>query len=267
MAALAAVAGPGIARAEETDDSRDYDRFGFTVGGFFVDLDSETEVGSQSGRGTTINLEDDLGMDSSETVLFLGAEWRFAARHSIGLSYLNLDRDSFTTIDEEFEFDGEIFPINADVDAKFDYDVLGAIYRYSMIQREKTDFRFLFGVSYIDFDIAMEAETIVGNIPILIRGREEEEFPVPSVGLGLRYRLAPDWYLRSSVAYFEYSQDDWEGTLLISSVDFEYFPWRRFGFGLGYSRVDIDYDEEGSDPFDVDFTYESLLFRLIGSFR
>jgi len=54
--------------------------------------------------------------------------------------------------------------------------------------------------------------------------------------------------------------------MLISGFDFEYFPWRRLGFGFGYSRMDIDYEESGSDPFDIEFTYDGLLFRLIAGF-
>lgn len=52
----------------------------------------------------------------------------------------------------------------------------------------------------------------------------------------------------------------------MTNVHLEYFPWRRVGFSVGYSRVDIEYDEEKNDPLVIDFTYDGLLGRVITRF-
>ena len=45
---------------------------------------------------------------------------------------------------------------------------------------------------------------------------------------------------------------------LISSAGVEYFPWRRFSFGVSYDRIDIAYDEDGHDALDVDAVNDGI---------
>ena len=99
--------------------------------------------------------------------------------------------------------------------------------------------------------------------------REDESFPVPSLGAGFRYRFRDDWFLRAGATYFEYEEDDeWEASLLIGGLGVEWFPWRHVGFGLEYDVVEIEYDEDDSrsDQFDVDFKYDGFQLRVIGRF-
>ena len=102
--------------------------------------------------------------------------------------------------------------------------------------------------------------------PGTIEEREDEAYPVPTLGLGGAYRFAPKWSLRSGVQYFEYSADDWDASLIILDVDVEYFPWKNVGFGLGYNLLEIGYDEDGGDALDIDFEYDGILLRALFEF-
>jgi hypothetical protein len=186
---------PGAVLARSVDD----ERFRISVGGFFVDFDATTRVGSDQGPGTEIDLEDDLGMDSDQTELVATARLRLARRHSLG-------------------------------------------------------------VSAIDYDLGLRAES--GGTGLVV-AREQEQYPVPLAGLGLVYRFTPRWAIRAGASYFEYSEDEWEGSMLLTDVDVEFHPWRHFGVALGYNFLDIEYDEEGDDPLDVDFDYGGILARII----
>ena len=258
IAFLALLSLTTVARAQQI---RDWDRFRFSAGAFFIDLDTKTKVeSSRLDRGTRISLEDDLGMESSQTDLFLSARYRFARRHSIGVGFLSIERNGDVTLREDIQFGDDFFTINIDVESKFEFDLLQLSYRYVFLSREKFDIAFSVGINSIDYDIALKA---FGGA---VEGREHEGYPVPSLGLGSRFRFARGWSLGIGAAYFEYSTDDWEASLFITDIDVEYFPWKHVGFGVGYNRLEIEYVEEGSDALDIDFIYDGVLVRAIVSF-
>ncbi len=247
-----------MARAQET---RDWDRFRFSAGAFFIDLDTEAHVDSSTlGRGTGIDLEDDLGLDSDQALLFLSARYRFARKHSIAVGFLSIQRNGDVTLTEDIQFGDDLFRISVDVESNFDFELLQLSYRYAFLSREKFDMAFFVGINSVDYDIAL---TALGGA---VEGRENEKYPVPSLGLGSRFRFARGWSLGIGAAYFEYSTDDWEASFLVTDIDVEYFPWRHVGFGVGYNRLEIEYVEEGSDALDIDFTYDGIMVRAIASF-
>lgn len=247
-----------VAHAQQT---RDWDRFRLGAGAFFMDLDTTTEVTSSTlGRGTTIDLEDDLGMETTQTDLFLFARYRFARKHSIGVGFLSIERGGDVTLKKEIQFGDDIFSIGSDVESIFDFELLQLNYRYAFLSRKKFDIAVSFGINSIGYDIALR--TLDGTV----EGRENEKYPVPSLGLESRFRFARGWSLGIGVAYFDFSTDDWKANFLVTDIDVEYFPWRHLGFGVGYNRLEIGYEEEGSDALVVDFTYDGVLVRAIASF-
>lgn len=258
IAFLALLSLTTVARAQQT---RDWDRFRFSAGAFFIDLDTKTEVeSSRLDRGTRIDLEDDLGMESSQTDLFLSARYRFARKHSIAVGFLSIERNGDVTLTRDIQFGEDFFTINIDVESNFDFELLQLSYRYAFLSREKFDMAFSVGINSVDYDIAL---TALGGA---VEGRENEKYPVPSLGLGSRFRFARGWSLGIGAAYFEYSTDDWEASFLVTDIDVEYFPWRHVGFGVGYNRLEIEYVEEGSDALDIDFTYDGIMVRAIVAF-
>ena len=60
---------PLTANAQPTDDG---ERASIMLGAFITDRDSTTRLDSDEGEGTEINLEDDLGLESSMSVARLG---------------------------------------------------------------------------------------------------------------------------------------------------------------------------------------------------
>ena len=150
------------------------------------------------------------------------------------------------------------------MDSLFDYQLLEIDYRYALIQKPRFDFVLAFGISAIDYDLGLRADLQPG--PGTLEERDEEAYPVPTLGLGVAYRFAPKWSLRSGFKYFEYSADDWDASLLVLDVDIEYFPWENFGFGLGYNFFEIGYEEEGGDALDITYEYDGILLRALFEF-
>ena len=236
----------------------------------FANLDTESAVTSGQAGGRTFSLEDDLGLDDDDSVIFAGLRWRFGKRHSLGVMHMTLDRDADQRLTQELSIGDEIFTINATTMTKFDYNTTHFDYRYSFYTTDRLNAGLLVGVSDIDFELEVVGNVSAPGGAISTRSvQESESFPVPSVGLGFRYVLNEDWYLRGGATYLQYDDGDWDASLLIAGIGVEWFPWRQFGFGLGYDLVQIEYDENNdpdSDEFDVEFDYEGIALRVIGRF-
>ena len=250
----------GNTQAQQPDENR----FRLSVGAFIMDFDTSVRVDTPSGRGATIDLEDDLGMDSDQTQLVVSARYRFARKHSLGLGYLTIDRDSQRTLSRDIQFRDDLFTVGLDVQSFFEFDVLELGYRYALVQKPRFAFVLSVGISAIDYDLGLRADLQPG--PGSLEGRDDEAYPIPTFGLGVSYQFAPKWSFRSGFQYFEYSADDWEANLLLLDVDLEYFPWKNVGFGLGYNYLEIGYEESGGDALDIIYEYDGILLRALFEF-
>jgi hypothetical protein len=249
-------------------EDRSNDRFELSAGVYLVSFDTNTRIGGLGpGGGTTISLENDLGMDGDETELFALGRWYFTKRHSLGISYLDFDRTGEIVLRRDLQIEDTLFTVGLNVDSFLDYNVLAFDYRYAVFKTDKLDAGVVLGLSLIDFNFGVESTTFINDTDLVtLRESEAEEYPVPTFGLDLEYEIVPNVYLRGGLGYLDYSASNWEASMLVLGAEVQYFPWRNVGFSVGYNRVDIEYDEEKKDPFDIDFTYDGLLGRLITRF-
>lgn len=257
-----------VAHAQE--DQAAPDRFRVFAGQFFANMetDSAVTVGSRGGRD--FSLEDDLGLKDDDQVFVGGLRWRFGKRSSLGILHVTLDRDADENLTRELSIGDQTFTINATTMTTFDYETTHVEYRYAFYSTDRLDAGLLLGLSNVDFDLeVVAATTLPGGGAFTQSVHEAEGFPVPSIGLGFRYALKEDFYLRAGATYFAYDDGDWDASMLLAGVGVEWFPWRHFGFGLGYDFVEIEYDENNDpedDEFDVKFDYDGIQFRVIGRF-
>ncbi len=109
------------------------ERFVISLGAFITDRDTSTRVDSSTlGRGTTIVLEDDLGLDSSQTVFRIDGHFRIAERHRLDFSVFDLSRDSTWTIDQNIQYGDEVFLADTTIDSNFDLNIYKIAYTYSI---------------------------------------------------------------------------------------------------------------------------------------
>lgn len=67
------------------------DHFKISLATFLAEYESDFRISSSTlGLGTPVSFEDDLGLDDSDTVYRIDGYYRFAARHRLELSYVDL---------------------------------------------------------------------------------------------------------------------------------------------------------------------------------
>ncbi len=107
------------------------ERFSLGLGTFF--MTSETSVRADAfgsaDIGTRFDLEDTFGMHD-EAVFRVDASWRIGERHLLRAMYFDSHRAGRQALHEEIDFGDATFPIDATVDARFDFDITELAYEY-----------------------------------------------------------------------------------------------------------------------------------------
>lgn len=256
MAAVLVLCSCVSTAAAETDDSR----FSLSLGVFITDRDSNTRVDvSGQPAGTPVDLEGDLGLDSSDTVFRVDGYIRFNDKHRIDFSAFDLSRTSTKTIEKEINWNGTIYPIDTTVNGDFDLNVYKAAYTWSFMRREKGYLGATAGLYVADIGTRLSAENIAD------RDGGSITAPLPVVGLRGEYQISEKWTFRASGEFFALEYEEFDGSLidLFAGIDYQLFEHAAIGFGVNSVVIDVGIEDSNLNG-EVDWRYDGgmLFFKF-----
>ena len=119
-----------------------WEKFSLDLGYFFANTDTNVRLGS--GLGVSVDMEDLLGLDSTDSAGRVRASWRFTdnRRHRLDFQWFGFRRDGSRTIGEPIDYkdkDGieHTIPAGTYVESFFDFDIYQAAYSYSFFQDDR----------------------------------------------------------------------------------------------------------------------------------
>jgi hypothetical protein len=214
----------------------DGDRFSISLGMFFTDRDTETQLDGTTANGTPTDLESDLGLDSSDNVFRVDGYLRFNEKHRVDFSVFDLSRSNSKQIDREIQWGDSLYSVNTAINAKFDLTIYKAAYTYSFMQRENDYLGVTVGVYTADTKVSLSEQTLgqveVGDITA----------PLPVIGLRGEYEFADKWTFRASGEFFFVEFDNIDGSLVDLYVGVDYAVRDSISVGLGVNSVNLDID-------------------------
>jgi len=229
------------------------ERFSVGLGTFF--LSSNTNVranGFDSGDiGTPIDVEDTFELED-ENVFRVDASWRIARRHILRAMYFESDRSRRKVIDEEIEFAGETFPIEAEVQADFDFDITELAYEYVMLDRDQYQLGASFGIHNAGFRIGLSADVSSpgGSGSTEITGDVRTNAPLPVLGLRGRWHVAGNLYAQAHAQYFQLAFDGYDGNIQDYEGALIWQVKRHVGLGAAYNAFVTQIESNHRDHFD-----------------
>ena len=253
LAALMTV--PMTSAFAEVDD---INNFSLSVGFFVADRENGTRIDASNGdRGTEVDLEDDLGLESTNRVFRIDGYYRFNDTHRIDFSWFDLSRSATNIIDKDIQWNDTLFRIDMQIDSIFDLDIYKVAYTWSFMRREKGFLGLTAGLYIMDFSTTLAATTLGA------RESAGTTAPLPVVGLRGKYELSERWSLRASSEVFAYKFDESDGLLIdvYAGVDYQLSNRTAIGAGLNAVKFDIDFtltDFTGN----VDWGYAGALVFL-----
>jgi hypothetical protein len=246
LALLIAVFATSVSAGVTVDQSKVLDRWTFRIGGFLTGLDTTVRLDSPTGReGTSVNLEDDLGFDSSLSVPRFDLGVILGRRHEISGGYYKTDRDSTTTLQRDIEWGDETFPINIGIGAFYNTEFVNLAYTYWFYSSESTSLGVTGGLVYASLGAGVGISAVGQGI-----GAEEDistDVPVPQLGFSVNHYLGKRFVFTGNLGYIAFNLDDFEGSVASATVGVQHRTWENFGFGLGYGYTGYDIDTLAAD--------------------
>jgi len=232
-------------------------RFSVGLGAFFTDRDSQTRIDGETGPGTDVDLETDLGLERSDTVFRVDAYWRFAEKHRLDFSAFDLSRSASKQIEREIIWDDTTYPINTQLDAELDLAIYKAAYTWLFLKRGRSFLGATVGLYVADIGATLSAPA-TGSVEA-----SDLTAPLPVVGLRGEYRFADRWSLRGSGEIFAIEYGDYDGSLydLFVGLDFSATEMIAVGIGLNSVKLDVGVTKSGFEG-DVDWQYDGAMAYL-----
>jgi hypothetical protein len=213
------------------------DRFNVRGGPFFASHDTRARVDSETlGIGTLVNLEDDLGLQSSTRTGRIDGYVRLGRRHQIRGGFISLRRGANVRLQRQVQWGSEVFNVDVGVESAVDLKLIPANYRFSVVKSDRVDIGLSAGV------FALVADARVAAPEAGISEGESATFPLPVFGGDFDVAVAPRVFLIGGVEYFGLSIQDVSGSWSEFRGGVEVFPLRNVGLGAAYRHVNIEID-------------------------
>jgi hypothetical protein len=230
-----------------------WEKFSLDAGYFIADTNTELSLGS--GLGITADVEELLGLDTTNNVFRIDAFWRFTKnrRHRLDFTWFSFRRDGSKTLGRDFTIKDDegnevTIPAGSQVNTKLNLDIYKAAYSYSFFQDDRMDLAANIGLYVMPIDVGIESSGLI-NVD------ETQRFtaPLPTLGIRMDFAITPKWFLRSGFDVFYLEIDQFKGRIYDSHAAIEYLPWKHVGFGLGYNLFDLSIEADGEDYPQIDF--------------
>jgi hypothetical protein len=131
----------------------------------------------------------------------------------------------------------EIFPVNAEIGARWDTRVIKVDYRYSAFKGDRFDIGAALGLFVLRVDTGLgateEGDALVSD--------SNKTAPLPMIGLDVEYEIADRWIVKGMGQYFGLTLDDTlDGNWYEIRAAVEWVPLQNFGVGVGYNFTKVD---------------------------
>ncbi len=235
--------------AEETTQSTPEwrKRPGFTLrfGTYLPSLNTKLRLDSETlGKGTEIDFEDMLKLDSSPVIARGDAEVPIVSWFSLDLGFYVINRSSTHVIDRDIQVGDTIFNLNQTLNTKFNTTYWRTNLKFYIIRQPRLDFGVWAGANLAFINFSLEAQELGKTFS---EGRDVWA-PIPALGVHASYTLFRNFYVFGKAGYFYYGISD---NLKFSNWSFDininYYFYKFLGIGATYEYNRADLKGELSD--------------------
>jgi len=237
------------------------EQYRLSFGAFLPSFDTKLKVNNQDiDIGTEVDLENDLGLKQEETVVWGRADWRFAKRHRIAVSYFRFKRDASATVLRDITIDDKEYKAGAALATEFKLQITPINYHYALVKKKNLLLTATGGLHWFSIDFKVRGTASV-------EGQEEQaeagvaaDAPMPLLGLEFDYFLSKRWTAAVHGEVFSLDINDdtfsFQGEIWNLRLSTEYWLLNNFGagFAVNWFRVNVDVnDKEWNGGFDYSY--------------
>jgi hypothetical protein len=240
-ASLSTAAAAGAAEAIAPDHPALRDRFYFSAGTFFPQTTTSAQLqNSTTGVGANVDFENALGMATDKAVPIASARWRLGERWRIEAEYFRLNRSASKVIDRNIQWGDTVYPVNSQVDSRFNFSDLRVSAGYSFFQRPDKEVGIGAGLHIAQYEVSLSANGSATESTAVTA-------PLPVLSIYSQFALTERWAISARLDRFVLKYDTFDGSVSAVGLDLMYQPFRHVGIGLGTRSLYIDASAESGN--------------------
>ena len=194
---------PDYGAAAQLTRNHLYDKWQLNVSAAALILSTTVRVDPDSGDGTELNSEDDLGLAKVVLRPRLAARWRPGRRHELELSWVFVKRSGDRTLSRDIEVGDTTFTAGARLESSIRNDQVGLVYRYAFHASETSQIGLGVGLGAQIFHFEFDATAAVasGGDTTVTQGSAKKKLIGPTGSLGAygRWQLGPAWNIEADL--------------------------------------------------------------------
>lgn len=262
------LANVGAADAVPAPSELPTERYNLRASGFFAQsIDTRIRAdghlnapGGEWDFGTTIDLADQLNVETSVNVFRAEAMWNVGARHRIDLAWFDMKETGHTMLTRDIDFGDADFTASLPVDSYFRTNILRLAYTYYFVQKPRLQFGLSLGlhVMKVASGISSSLAGVTENVGVTA--------PFPVFGINFDYAATSRLLLRVHGEYLKLSYDKYDGELIdfYGAVEWRLNHNWSLGGGLEYFDIDV---VASNDRVRLAIEHDWIGYQLYASLR
>jgi hypothetical protein len=235
------------------------DKFTFKLGAMYNEIDGTVTINKAPLPETPVDIDDILGIDTSQTSPWLGFRWRFGERWALNFHFDRFDQSGDAAVLEEFNLDGVVYEVGARIETDFRSDAYVMDVSYSIWQGDNYEAGIGLGLHAFDLEIEAKGTVLVGDFVDEFSSTSETLLaPVPNLRLYGTYAFNAKTSVSLTGGWLSLTYEDFEGDYYYveSHVDYRFTESWGAGIGAQYTDIDVEHDSGGGDfeNLNVNFT-------------
>jgi len=245
LAAVSLPASPAWSAIDET--------YRLVAGGLVTDFETSLRINSRDNSiDDEINLEDDLGLDSTIRSAWIRGYWRMAKRHRLSLLYTRFSRATEFVSQSDINVGENVIKAGAFFGTSARTHVFDIEYVYSFFKRPNIELGISAGLYWMNSVFELEA---AGEV--ILEGETEPEFrsdyeanqrliaPLPLIGLAGAWEFKENWRVKAQARVFDVTISDIDGYVFSANLGAEYYFTQQFGLGSSIGAFNLSVQHNG----------------------
>ena len=166
------------------------DTFRIQAGWFLMSADSKLRVDGAT-TGTEVSMNNDLGVPKRDDTYHLNAEWRFAERHRLAISYFDMQRSGTLALTRDVTVANTFLPAGSSATTTSDTTIVPITYSYSFIKSRDSELAVTLGVHWTDMRLRVRGQSSTDKAKFDKEASAQADAPLPLLGLRYDYALTP----------------------------------------------------------------------------
>ena len=230
-----------------------WERFSVSLGAFMTSINSDISIqGQEHGLGVTVNLEDALGLNTSNYFIRGEAEYNFGSkmRSHVRVGYLGLIRNADKTLEQEITIGDEVYPIGTEVSSRYDMHIIRTLYDYAYFRDERINLALSVGLYIMPMNFSIGTDYLIDESAKFIA-------PLPVIGFRNSFLITPRILLKQNVEVLYIKTSSFLGYISDVNIWLEYNLFKHWGIGLGFNT--FRYNFSASEQIGENLNFEGSI--------